>query len=207
MEMKKVSSSNLSEIGYDEATKNLRVKFKSGQLYEYEGIKPEQYNSLLNSKSLGKHFNQNIKNNFPCKEVLQIVEEKKESKVTRIVSVTFYYIRKVDNINTNYGASNISLEVYIDVDENDQRRVVISELEKNTYPDWFRYMIPMFEDFDVAIKKFINVCGISGRAIWDGKEITSIKDTSSEEVQNEILEKENPAKERRKDYAKKAFGR
>ena len=56
-------SSNISEIGYDENTRTLVIKFHHGGLYKYSPITPESYLSLLRSTSKGEWFTKNIKNN------------------------------------------------------------------------------------------------------------------------------------------------
>lgn len=55
-----VTSSNIHTIGHDSDTNTLHVAFKNGFNYEYEGVKPEQFDALMASESKGKHLNKHI---------------------------------------------------------------------------------------------------------------------------------------------------
>lgn len=54
-------SSQLSAHGYDPAEQKLRIQFKTGTTYEYDGVPPEVYDSLTKAKSMGRWFAENIK--------------------------------------------------------------------------------------------------------------------------------------------------
>lgn len=56
-------SSNISEIGYDENTRTLVIKFHHGGLYKYSPITAKSYLNFLRSTSKGEWFQKNIKNN------------------------------------------------------------------------------------------------------------------------------------------------
>lgn len=60
--MTEVKSSNISHIGYDEATKVLKVRFKAGGEYHYFDVPKEQYDALMSAKSIGSYFAKNVKN-------------------------------------------------------------------------------------------------------------------------------------------------
>lgn len=62
MNLKPVVSSNITHIGYDPATKELGVKFKSGKLYKYHPVTLEDYTELINADSIGGYFANHIKN-------------------------------------------------------------------------------------------------------------------------------------------------
>ena len=47
MQMQVVLSSNVHSVGYDETSRAMRVQFQSGGLYEYSGVNPELYASML----------------------------------------------------------------------------------------------------------------------------------------------------------------
>jgi hypothetical protein len=51
----KVTSSNIDSIAYKMGV--LHVRFKNGGLYEYLGVSPEQFMSLKEAESVGKHLN------------------------------------------------------------------------------------------------------------------------------------------------------
>ena len=63
-EMIPVISSNIESIGYDEGVGSLYVKFKQGKVYEYEKVPSYIYDELMAAESVGKYFNQVIKNNY-----------------------------------------------------------------------------------------------------------------------------------------------
>lgn len=67
--MLKVKSSNIFSIGYDKDFLLLRIKFRTGGLYEYKGVPESIFTSFLNAKSKGKFFYAYIKNNYKCLEI------------------------------------------------------------------------------------------------------------------------------------------
>lgn len=56
-----VSSSNIASVGYDPASRTLAVEFKSGGVYHYPGIDPEQHRAFVSAPSVGGHFHTHIK--------------------------------------------------------------------------------------------------------------------------------------------------
>lgn len=60
----KVESSQIAEIGYDPASQKLEIKFRSGGVYVYDGVPPEEYEALLAADSKGSHFGKNIRNSY-----------------------------------------------------------------------------------------------------------------------------------------------
>ena len=62
--MYRVSSSNVRSIGYDEATKTMRVRFHNGGVYDYSDVPPEIYHSVLYSESVGGSLHQNVKGRY-----------------------------------------------------------------------------------------------------------------------------------------------
>ena len=68
MLMQAVQSSNLEAVGYDPATRTLRVKFKTGT-YEYTGVPANVYNALVNASSVGTYLSANIKGKYPYAKV------------------------------------------------------------------------------------------------------------------------------------------
>ena len=61
VEMFPVESSHISEIGYDENSFTLMVRFYNGALYEYYDVSYDLYEGLLYATSKGIYLNQNIK--------------------------------------------------------------------------------------------------------------------------------------------------
>ncbi len=69
MERITVSSSNIRSIGYDASSSTLEVEFKSGSIYQYMGVPQNEYDSLMNAASIGRHLNSNIKGRYRYVEV------------------------------------------------------------------------------------------------------------------------------------------
>jgi len=75
IKMDRISSSNLHSVGYDEASKRLRIRFgEKGRLYEYAQVPPEIAASLRAAKSPGGYFHANVKNAYGTKIVDEVAE-------------------------------------------------------------------------------------------------------------------------------------
>lgn len=72
MEVTKVTSSNIDAIGYDPMQRVLKVVFKSGSIYDYYEVGQEVYDDLMSAESIGRTFNQTVRNVFMFKKVGQI---------------------------------------------------------------------------------------------------------------------------------------
>ena len=64
MERIPVSSSNISEIGYDEPSGTLEVLFHSEALYQYFDVPLVVYEEFIATSSHGRYLNTNIKGKF-----------------------------------------------------------------------------------------------------------------------------------------------
>jgi len=62
--MKGVNSSMIRNIGYLESENKLRVEFKKGGIYVYDGVPKHMYEEMLDSASVGRYFRSNILNRF-----------------------------------------------------------------------------------------------------------------------------------------------
>ena len=62
-------SSNISEICYDPLDEILYVLFRSGMKYEYAGFPSGKLKHFIEADSIGKHFNNSIKDKFPAKKI------------------------------------------------------------------------------------------------------------------------------------------
>lgn len=51
-----VSSSNVSAVGYDPAFRRLWVRFKSGDVYAYDGVPSHVYLDFLRAPSAGQYL-------------------------------------------------------------------------------------------------------------------------------------------------------
>ena len=64
MELRNVTSSNLTQIGYDIGTNTLRIAFSSGRVYDYYNVDEQIYRHLLQSPSKGKFFHKYIRDRY-----------------------------------------------------------------------------------------------------------------------------------------------
>jgi YD repeat-containing protein len=64
MEMKPISSGRLRAIGYDAASRKLRVRFDDGSTTEYNGIGQEIWRRLSTAASAWSVFRDNIEEEF-----------------------------------------------------------------------------------------------------------------------------------------------
>ena len=69
MERSYVPSTNISSIGYDEATETLEVEFLNGSIYQYYNVPMNIYEQLMQAGSKGKFLNAYIKNAYPYSRV------------------------------------------------------------------------------------------------------------------------------------------
>jgi hypothetical protein len=59
-----VNSSSLRSIGYDKRTQTLEIEFRNGTVYDYAGVPPSVWTSLLDAPSKGKFFQEQIRDRF-----------------------------------------------------------------------------------------------------------------------------------------------
>jgi hypothetical protein len=69
VEMIKVSSSNVGEIGYSETDQTLYVRFLNNTMYIYKGVPIGEFEGLKNAPSIGSYLHRNIKNLFPYERI------------------------------------------------------------------------------------------------------------------------------------------
>ena len=65
---KKVKSSNILKIGYDEKTETMEVQFKSGT-YQYYGVPAHIYKVVSNSRSVGSSLASMIYDKYPSEKL------------------------------------------------------------------------------------------------------------------------------------------
>ncbi len=64
MRRHRVQSSVIASVAYDDATRVLEVKFRSGRLYSYFEVPPHVVAELLTADSAGRYFNEQIRPNY-----------------------------------------------------------------------------------------------------------------------------------------------
>jgi len=62
LRMVAIRSSSLAQVAYDCRQSILRVQFRDGTAYEYEGVPLQTYLDLLQADSKGGYFNRYIRN-------------------------------------------------------------------------------------------------------------------------------------------------
>jgi hypothetical protein len=60
-----VESTTLATIAYDNAHEVLRLKFRSGVIYQYSGVPASVHGALVAAPSKGNYFNREIRGRFP----------------------------------------------------------------------------------------------------------------------------------------------
>lgn len=64
-----VDSTLLLWVLYVPEEKRLRLKFRSGDIYDYSAVPERIYRALLAAPSKGHYFNQNIRDAFPTQRL------------------------------------------------------------------------------------------------------------------------------------------
>lgn len=69
MERKKVSSSSIRSVGYDERTRLLEVEFSDGRLTQYSGVSAEVHRRMMSAPSIVSYFRDNVEESFTAKRI------------------------------------------------------------------------------------------------------------------------------------------
>lgn len=56
-----VTSSLVTSVGYDSDEELLEVELQDGKVYQYRDVPEETYQGLLNADSIGRYFNNHIR--------------------------------------------------------------------------------------------------------------------------------------------------
>lgn len=60
----KVESSTINKVGYDMEHGDLYIEFKDGNHYLYQGVSKSEYDNLINAKSVGSYFAEEIRDEY-----------------------------------------------------------------------------------------------------------------------------------------------
>jgi hypothetical protein len=63
-------STVIRDIAYNVATRQLTVTFVTGRVYAYADVPPDVHNAFRASGSKGRFFNQEIRDNYDCREII-----------------------------------------------------------------------------------------------------------------------------------------
>ena len=69
MQRKRVNSSRLRSVGYDEQTRTLEVEMSNGQVFQYVGVYPEVYRRFMAAPNPTSFFDDKIADEYTGKRV------------------------------------------------------------------------------------------------------------------------------------------
>jgi len=69
MERKRVNSSKIRSVGYDEKSQVLEVEFSDGRVLAYHGVSPEVHRQFMAAPSPVSFFEDKIDENYPSRRV------------------------------------------------------------------------------------------------------------------------------------------
>ena len=69
MQRKRVSSSKLRAVGYDEKTMTLEIEFSNGQVYQYVKVYPEVYRRFMAAPNPTSFFEDRIEEDYTGRKV------------------------------------------------------------------------------------------------------------------------------------------
>ena len=69
MERKRVNSSKLRSVGYDEKSRTLEIEMSNGQVFQYVGVYPEVHRRLMAAPNPTSFFDDKIAEEYTPKRV------------------------------------------------------------------------------------------------------------------------------------------
>ena len=69
MERKRVNSSKLRSVGYDEKSRTLEIEMSNGQVFQYVGVYPEVYRRLMAAPNPTTFFDDKIAEEYTPQRV------------------------------------------------------------------------------------------------------------------------------------------
>ena len=69
MQRKRVNSSKVRSVGYEEATKTLEVEMSNGQVFQYTGVYPEVYRRFMAAPNPTSFFDDKIAEEYTAKRI------------------------------------------------------------------------------------------------------------------------------------------
>jgi hypothetical protein len=69
MERKRVNSSSIRSVGYDERSRTLEIEFSDGRIIQYSGVPAEIHRRLVSAPSIVSYFRDNVEESFTAKRV------------------------------------------------------------------------------------------------------------------------------------------
>lgn len=56
-------------VGYEPTTRTMHIQFNNGDLHEYSNVSPDFHKRMMESKSVGSFFHQNVKPFFNSRRI------------------------------------------------------------------------------------------------------------------------------------------
>lgn len=69
MERKRVNSSKIRAVGYDERSQTLEIEFSNGQVYQYSKVYPEVYRRFMAAPSATSFYEDKIAEDYTGRRV------------------------------------------------------------------------------------------------------------------------------------------
>lgn len=69
MKLKAVDSSMLVAVGYDEATREMRVIYTAGDTYRYLNVPKSVYTELMKAESKGAYMKTHVIDHYPARRI------------------------------------------------------------------------------------------------------------------------------------------
>jgi hypothetical protein len=69
MDRKKVTSSSIRSVGYDERNRVLEVEFNDGRVNQYSAVSAEVHRRLMSAPSIVSYFRDNVEESFTAKRL------------------------------------------------------------------------------------------------------------------------------------------
>jgi hypothetical protein len=66
MNMIPVRSSAISAVGYDAATRRMKIRFTQGWTYDFCNVPQHIFDGLLRAPSKGTYYNNHIRDRYQC---------------------------------------------------------------------------------------------------------------------------------------------
>jgi hypothetical protein len=69
MQRKRVNSSRIRSVGYDEKSRTLEIEMSSGQVFQYSGVYPEVHRQLMAAPNPTAFYDDKIAEEYTAKRV------------------------------------------------------------------------------------------------------------------------------------------
>ena len=66
MEMIAVNSSAMCAVGYDSASRRMKITFIQGKTYDFCGVPQHVHKGLMRAGSKGTYYNEHIRDQYEC---------------------------------------------------------------------------------------------------------------------------------------------